>query len=471
MPELTRTLAALAAALLLAGCAGASPDARRAGRLLARGDHAGAERAADEGLARAPRDAALWRIKMRAALAAGDARRAVAHYDSWRELRGEDDPEALRLLARTTLWQGLHAGTPPVQTRAVQAVERLRLEELSPDVAELVTSEDDRVAAAAGSALLAVHPSAPRVMVDLLRSEDVEARAIAVDGIGRKAGYHARADLVPMLGDPAPRVRRAAIGAVAGFAEDEELERLAAMARDDADGTVRAAALRAIARRSPEGRVELARAALADAHPGARRAAVELLVRDGSDEARAVLAQVAAGDDVSLALAAAGARLRGGFGGEADLAVFDRALADPRWNARAAALNASGAAPRELALRLAGRAIIDPRAEVRLAAARVLLRLDTAEERARQELAAALAAADLHVRIDAATDLVRMGDPRGAEVLAELAGHEAAAVRGGAVRAHASARRITPGLVRALADPDPLLRLVAAELLVELTPD
>src|SRR5690606_5147968 len=167
------------------------------------------------------------------------------------------------------------------------------------------------------SALLSAHPSAPRVLVDVLRSEDPRARALAVDGIGRKAGVHARGDLIPMLADPDPGVRRAAIAAVAPFAEEDELARIAAMAREDRDGPVRARALRALASRSAEGRIELARAALRDPYAGARRAAVELLARGGSAEASAALAEVVAGDDLELALAAAAARLRAERGGEA----------------------------------------------------------------------------------------------------------------------------------------------------------
>src|SRR5688572_25629135 len=131
--------------LLLAltlGCGAASPEARRA--------HG----------------------EMRDALGAGDARRAVELYAAWRARRGADDRDALRLIARTTLWQALRARASAIQTAAIQAVERLDLDELAPEVADLVADDDDRVAAAAASALLSAHPQAPEVLVDLLRSED-----------------------------------------------------------------------------------------------------------------------------------------------------------------------------------------------------------------------------------------------------------------------------------------------------------
>jgi HEAT repeat protein len=414
----------------------------------------------------ASREARHARGEMRDALGAGDARRAVELYESWRARQGEDDPAALRLMARTTLWQALRAQATAVQTAAIQAIERLEIEELAPDVAELVAADDDRVAAAAAAALLTAHPDAPRVIVDLLGSEDAEARAIAVDGIGRKAREHARADLLPMLGDPDPRVRREAVGAVARFAEGDDLERLVAMARSDKDGSVRARALRGIAARHASGHVELARQAAADPFLGARYAAVDLLARDGSREALAALDQLVAGKDLPIALAAAAARLRSG-GDQSAAGVFDRALTATDWTARAAALNSAGAMPRALALRYGGRGLVDPSHAVRLAAARLLIHLGVTTQ-ARKQLEAALRSKDPSIRIDAAVDLVRLGDQRGSQTLAALARSPALEVRRAAVSAHASARRLTPGLVAALADADPALRVQASELILEL---
>jgi HEAT repeat protein len=463
--------ALLLAAAALSGCAGGSAEARRAEALFDKGDHAGARREAESGLERAPRDADLWRIKLRALLATGDARAAVEQYATWRGLRGQEDDVALRALARTTLWQGLRSRSPAAQAAAVRAIERLELDELAPSVAPLIASDDDQVAAAAATALLTAHPQAPPIAVDLLRSDDPLARAAAVDGIGRKAGVHARADLVPMLGDADAQVRRAAVGAVAGFAEDGDLARLVAMARKDPDGPVRARILRALAGRDIDQRMELARQGVADPYLGARQAAVELLVRIDSDEARAALDQVARSPDLHVALIAAAALLRGGAASEPArpaASVFQRALVDPAWTARAAALNATPAASRELALSLAGRGIADRRAEVRLAAARLLMRVGQGE-RARRELAGALAHPDPLVRLDAAIDLCRLGDERGRAPLDQLARSREPSVRAAAVQAHAAARRITAGLVAALADPAFELRLAAAEILLELT--
>lgn len=458
--------AALLPLLAFAACAGGSTEGRRAEALLDRGDYAGARRAAEDGLGRAPRDRLLWQVRMRAMLGAGDARGAVELYASWRDLRGSDDPAALRALARTTLWQALRGRSPALQVAAIQAVERIEIEDLAIEVAQLVPSDDDQVAAAAAAALLSAHPDAPRVVVDLLGSSDPVARALAVDGIGRKAGVHARADLVPMLADRDPRVRRAAVIAVGRFAEDGDLDRLAGLATGDPDGSVRVQALRVLAARDASARIELARKAAADPFLGARLAAVDLLARAGGATALALLADLAGSDDLSLALAAEAARMRAGLVPDSRGSALERALAHGRWTTRVAALAAAYAAPRERALAAAGRAIVDRRAEVRLAAARLLLHLGQVE-RARQEMSAALVGPDAMLRLDAAVDLARRSDPRAVAVLDRLARSRAPEVRTAAIAAHANPPRITGGLVAALADPVAELRVAAAERLLE----
>jgi HEAT repeat protein len=460
-PALLAPALLLLAWIGLPGCGGPA-EGGRAEALLQRGDHAGARRAADSGLQRAPRDRQLWRIKMRAMLGGGDARGAVAQYRAWRDLSGEDDADALRGLARTTLWQALRSPAPAIQSGAVQAIERLELDDLAPDIARLIASDEELVAAAAASALLTAHPQAPGVLVGLLRSDDPAVRALSVDGIGRKAGEHARVDLVPMLADRDPRVRSAAAAAVASFADGEDLARLITMARRDPDGRVRARALRALAGRVA---VDVARAAASDPYMGARQAAVDALARNDSPEATAALDRLATSDDRDTALAATAARLRRDAPPAAVLAVLERAMAGASWPARVAALNAAHAAPRQVALSMAGRGIADPRAEVRLAAARLLRHLGQ-EQRARRELVAALARPDAMLRLDAAVDLCRFGDDRCLAPLDRLARSSSAEIRTAAVHSHAAARRITAGLVAALADTRPELRLAAAEVIL-----
>ena len=460
----------LAAAVLAGACAGTSPAARQTETLIARGDYGGASRAADQGLAAHPDDALLWRLKMRAMLGSGDARSAVAAYDAWRQRRGgADDPEALEVLAKTTLWQGLRSPSPVIQAAAIEAVERLELEELAPDVARLIGSDHDLVAAAAASALLRAHPQAPRVLVNLLESRDPAARAIAVSGIGRKVGARAREDLDPLLKDPDAQVRGAAVTAVARYADAGERAQLVAIARKDPSGSVRALALRGLSRHDPAALADLAqKAATGDHYLGSRLAAIDLLAaaaRAGSAPARAALADLAAAPDLEVALPAAAASLRAGGPASAAEALFGRAMDDARWTARAAALNAASAGPRIPALKLGGRGLADRRPEVRLAAARLLISLGPTRE-ARAELVRELAAPDALVRVDAATDLARLGDPRGLATLASLAHNSSADVRAAAVNAHRAAHRIGPGLVAGLADPRPETRILAAEILL-----
>ena len=69
-------------ALALAAC-GPSPGVKRAQAYLDRGDYPGAARAADAELGKAPSDAALHRIRLRAALGMGDARGAASGARTW----------------------------------------------------------------------------------------------------------------------------------------------------------------------------------------------------------------------------------------------------------------------------------------------------------------------------------------------------------------------------------------------------
>jgi HEAT repeat protein len=249
---------------------------------------------------------------------------------------------------------------------------------------------------------------------------------------------------------------------VASFAEGDDLTRLITMARRDPDGRVRARALRALAGRVA---VDVARAAASDPYMGARQAAVDALARNDSPEATAALDRLATSDDRDTALAATAARLRRDAPPAAVLTVLERAMAGASWPARVAALNAAHAAPRQVALSMAGRGIADPRAEVRLAAARLLRHLGQ-EQRARRELVAALARPDAMLRLDAAVDLCRFGDDRCLAPLDRLARSSAPEIRTAAVHSHAAARRITAGLVAALADTRPELRLAAAEVIL-----
>lgn len=449
--------------LFLVACGSMPPGAKKAQRLLKAGDFAGAEKVADAELARFPKDPSLWRIKIQAGMLAGDAAGAVDDYGRWRGIRGAHDRDILETMAKTTLWQALRVPSSAVKTEAIQNIERLEVEALAQDVADRIADEDDAVAAAAAVALLRAHPQAPYIATQLLSSDDPRARAIAVEGIGRKIGAAARDDLVPMLGDSDPTVRRTAAFAIGAMETDEDTAALARVARDDADGAVRAAALRGLGRGTRSGVADAARAALADDYLGARLAAVHLLAEEHlTDE----LATLAAGGDAFVAIRAAVA-IAGDRGAEAAAAV-SRHLGADEWSVRVAAL---GALARTMdaatAIERARAALADPSVSVRIAAARALIALDSPDG-AVEGLVAALSDDLDSPRIQAAIELARIGDARGTAALAELARSANADTRRSGVRSHVHIGEVTDSLIAALSDEAPLIRVAAAAAILHL---
>src|SRR5215510_16527538 len=96
--------------LLLGWLAGCVNHAQQAIALYETGDYAAAARAADAELAAHPGDEALWQMRVRAALAQGDAAGVAKTYAAYRtQLEGEDDRELLRDLVIATLGQALES--------------------------------------------------------------------------------------------------------------------------------------------------------------------------------------------------------------------------------------------------------------------------------------------------------------------------------------------------------------------------
>lgn len=452
--------------LVLLGCGG---HAQRAVALYETGDYAGAARAADAELAAHPGDEALWQMRVRAALAQGDGPGVAKAYAAYRaRLDGEDDRELLRALVIATLGQALASPQPRLRVAAIQAVEAAELEPLAEQVAQRLRDDDDRVVAAAAIAVLHADPTAPRAAGDMLRSEDAEARRIAVDGIGRKVGKLAIADLEAAAGDPDPRVRRTALRWIGQLKDDGALELLTGRLHD-ADEAVRAAAASALARIGAPGAgnlAELARVALADPALAVRLAGIELLV---AAHARAELAGLAGDPDPMVAAEAA---IAAGGGTPAARAAIARAAEAAAWHVRAAAANlAVRALGKDAAVALARTLVADPEPAVRLAAARVLAHAGDPRAAA-AVFAAVVAAPDLRsLRADAAIDLAMLGDARGVQALDDAVrdtAHDSPA-RAAAAAAHQAAHRITPGLVAALADDSGDVRVEAAAALAVLT--
>jgi HEAT repeat protein len=316
--------------------------------------------------------------------------------------------------------------------------------------------EDDRVAASAAVAVLRGYPQAPQVADDMLKSENPEARRIAVDGIGKKIGKLAAADLEKAAADSDPRVRRAAIYWL-GMVKDADAVELCTRHMKDPDESVRAASATALAHIGLGNLEELGKKALADKAIAVRLAGIDLLVAAHREDEIVPLIDDA---DPMVGVNAAIAVKRTHPG--AAEKPLERALASPEWTVRAGAANlAVSALGRDAGRAYAQRLAHDPDLAVQLAAARVLAHAgDPAGAKA--IFSAALAAPDHGIQ--AAADLAALGDPAGITALSSDVrdAQRSPEQRAEAASAHRTAHRVTPGLVAALADPNGLVRVEAA---------
>lgn len=457
--------------LALLGC-GPSAAVRRAQALYDRGDYAGAAVSADADLARASDDDELWRVRVRAALAQGDAAAIAATYQRYQAARGGADDHALTAdLAMATLRQGLGSPSRDARVAAAGVVEDLMIMSLADAVAALMNDSDDRVSAAAAIAVLRGYPGAAYAATDALSSADPVARRIAVTGIGQKVGALAGDDLRKMAGDPDAGVRAAAIAAIAPL--DDAASRAAVdHAVTDAAAAVRAAAVAALARRATEVTAAQAQAALADVDVSVRVAGVELAAAHAPD----LLPPLLTDAEPTVALAAARVLARGAHRGAPDAAVvatFERAISNPSHAVRAAALSSWEAAfGKPAAAGRARAALTDPAAAVRRAAARLLAYAEPAARADAAEVLHAIAvdpAAGTLAGV-AAAELAGLGDARGTTLLGTALTRAAQAdERLRLVTLHQTvARQVTPALVAALADVSGEVRVAAAAALLTL---
>jgi HEAT repeat protein len=482
----------LVGVLSLAACTSAAT--KQSVRLYEGGDYQGAAVAADRGIAADRKDEGSWRMRVRAALALGDAAGVAETYARYREAHGGDDGELAIELAQVTLRQGLASPSVALRIAAIRAVEESELSDLADAVAERMADQDDRVVATAAAAVLRGYSDAATALDDMLHSEDPEARRIALDGLGRKMAKHAVAELSGAAGDGEAAVRRTALAHLSAL-HDAELAVLFQRHLADPDDGVRAEAAAAFAALVQAKKAQAAAALVlpASAKDSAlvvRMAAVALAA---ALEDRGTLAALLADAEVSVALAAAAALHDRGT--QAALApIFDRALAaNAAWPDKVAALNQAtallGAAAAQQRARVAA---ADPEPAVRLAAARAL-----AHSGARPEAIALLAAAiepgeaatpssvpggtatsdggapstkGASARaVEAAVDLIHLGDLRGEAALSRVLRNSGSAeLRQRAAAAHRLARKITPALLAALADPSGAVRVEAAAALAAL---
>jgi HEAT repeat protein len=225
----------------------------------------------------------------------------------------------------------------------------------------------------------------------------------------------------------------------------------------DADDSVRAASASALARLPAGNLGELAKQALADSSLAVRLAGVDLYAAAAAD---AELVALTDDKDPMVALQAAIA-VKGKRPELADKAIA-RAITAQEWTIRAGAANllvtavgSTGAAAH------AQKLATDAELGVRLAAARVLVSIGD-KQAAKQILTPALA--DAEYGVQAAADLAGLGDAAGMQALSGAVrdAKRTPAQRAAAASLHRSARRVTGGLVAALADGDGLVRVEAA---------
>jgi HEAT repeat protein len=423
------------------------------------GDYAASARAADEGLAQHPDDDALWGMRVRAALALGDAEGIAKSYAAYRQHRGSDDKVLLRDVAVATIEQALGSPSARLKISAIEIIAELEIHDLADDVAKHMGDDDDRVAAAAAIAVLNGYPQAPEVAASMLKSEKPEARRIAIDGIGKKVGKLAFADIEHAADDGDPRVRATALRWL-GQLKDADAVTVAMKRMNDHDENVRAAAALALSRIGIGNLAEMAKKALGDRALAVRLAGIDLYVAAHRED---LLAPLGDDKDPMVAVAASLAAHR------MDLAAtaLQRAVVAEEPTTRAGAANyLIQALGKPGALPVAQKLAADPDVSVRLAAARVL------ERAGDKEGAAAVFAAALQSdhAVQAAADLAAQGDARGLDALSQLARDPARGAEGRAeaVNAHRTAHRVTPGLVAALADSSGVVRIEAAATLATL---
>ena len=140
--------------------------------------------------------------------------------EDWRS-KGSYQPDVLRNLMVTTLHRGLTVPSSQLNVQAIKTVERYEVESLANQVMLLVDHPSDVVSATAAVAVIKSHPPAPHVAKKLTRSSDPNARRIVAEGLGRKIGIIASADLIRLADDKAPKVQKAALNALAKTKSNE----------------------------------------------------------------------------------------------------------------------------------------------------------------------------------------------------------------------------------------------------------
>ncbi|MBP9085127.1 MAG: HEAT repeat domain-containing protein [Kofleriaceae bacterium] len=455
----------------IAGCASAT--VRASVSHYEAGDYAASRKAANTAIEHNASDDDAWRMKLRAELALGDAAAMTDTYAAYQRHRRGDDVAFLRELAQATLAQGLNSPAPRVRMAAVAGVEEAHLEALADKVYAALYDKDPQVAVTAAVAVINSHPDAALIAENMLTHDDPAVRRIAINGVGKKVGKSALADLRAAATDRDPGARRAAIRWLSQLDDADSVDTLRGRLRDKDDG-VRGAAAVALAKIVTSHKLkldltELARAQLSLEGLATRLGAIELAKATGADDLLRPLAQ---DDDTTVALAAVTAMASKDQ--TLVLAVFERARKAENYAARAGAINVAARAIGDAAaLPFYTEMTQDPHPAVRLAAARALAnatRKDPAQTTVAFAVFASIleASAEFDDRLSAATDLAMYDDSRGAAALGKFVSERTltADQRAAAAAAHRMGRVVTAGLVAALADASGQVRIEAARVLL-----
>jgi HEAT repeat protein len=319
------------------------------------------------------------------------------------------DAAQLQRRAEDVVAHGLEAADVDERLQATRIAAEAADPALDPLLARRLCDGDAAVRATAAVALARVTRLAPEVLRAALEGDDAAARVIAVDAVQLLPDWRMR--LGTLVADRDLRVR-ARVATAIGQLHAPDARALLGTLAHDADAGVRGQALSGLAALGDRGALADVTRGLDDADLGVRLAALGALVRLGHDDVAPRLLALASSNDRFLAARAAVQLSRVGHATAALAAVRSAAHAsDPAL--RRAALNAAGELGDDGAA-LAVAALADPDADVRLDAARACLTLHRVD--AARPVLAALATNPAQ-RLDAATELARLGDARGLALL------------------------------------------------------
>ncbi|HWO71832.1 MAG TPA: HEAT repeat domain-containing protein [Actinomycetota bacterium] len=411
----------------------------------------------------------------------------------------ERRPDAVRLLweaagpsAMPLLRSALVDPTPAVRI-AVLEVLRGTGEPAAVEAATAALAADSAPAVReAAVRLLADAPPARRIecLDRALLDPDPAVRATAVELLPAGAGREAAGPLLRALSDPDQDVRRAAARHVAALPE-EDLP-LVWSALLSASPELREQVVAVMERSAPDRLARLAIERVAAPEPEQRLLAVELLGRAGAGTPEAVGAAIQALQDVRSEVRRAAAAALASLRSPEAVPALGRSLGDPDPEVRAGAVRALGVIDDEAVLGFLVTALKDPDPEVRRTASEVLTEwsspavakrlaevLEHPELRGQaRELLVKMGPSAVELLVDVLLQASPAVRPEIGRLLERIAGRERFVERLSSIDPDQRLRALqalaaiggadlVPALLRALADPDERVRILAADLLAE----